>query len=118
MNPSPDTSSVPSKSRPLNTTPERDAAIVRGALIDRLDGALPLVEVAVRQAVAEAAREGPEVFAQRLALLVIQRIQVALFPEEFGGHWEGLMPRAGPPRAGRKRVDGYAKLLLAVAEGG
>jgi hypothetical protein len=109
----------PTRQRPKNLGSDRDAAIIRGALIDRLDAALPLLEVAVRQAVHDSARRGssPEEFVRALAVAVVQRVQVALFPEEFvaAPARAGLVPPGGPPRAGRKRVDGYARLLIAVA---
>ena len=54
-------------------------------------------------------------------LIVMQEIQVALFPEEFAGEHSdlvGLLPRNGPPRCGAKRLKALANLILAAANKG
>lgn len=117
MNPIPSTRA--NRRRPKNTTPERDAQIVRGVLIDRLDGALADIERIAYEELAAEIGDSRELSwvarraAPRVAIAVIQRVQCRLFPEAFlGPECEpGLVPAGGPARVGADRLRAFVALI-------
>lgn len=88
----------------------KDAAVVRGVLISRLDDGLGGSEAN------RLARDFGLSYDQWLEL--VQRVQLILFPEEFADppHPPGLVPAAGTMRGvGPDRLANYARLLETVA---
>lgn len=103
--------------RPQNTSPERDAAIVRGVLSQRLDDALDGLVEEARAALAPFL-EPFEVdrVCERVALDWLQRVQVLLFPELYGREeGVGLVPESGGKGVGADRLRAFAAMVTGRA---
>ena len=90
----------------IDRSPEHIASVVRGVLISRLDD---LAHTRIRPLCEEYGFSEPEF------IRLLQEIQLALFPEEFGEPDcpSGLVPRDGRlSGVGIARLQAFAQLLL------